>query len=129
IPLRARVRRSRDLVRGGRGVRARGLPLPSLVAGAPVAHRRREHRPLAGKALPRLLDPGRRFGRLHDRRRPYRRSTCYFVTLKKPNICDSWTEQSYFHLPGLRVTITVFLPWNAVPVSVFSNFPPGLRAI
>ena len=31
-------------------------------------------------------------------------------------------------MPGFRVTITVFLPWNAVPVSVFSNFPPVFRS-
>src|SRR5207237_9671320 len=39
-----------------------------------------------------------------------------------------WTEQKYFHLPFFSATVTVFLPWNEVAVSVFSNLPPVSRS-
>ena len=68
VPLRARGR-SRALVPRGRGLRARGRPLARLGAAAPVAHRRRERRPLAGPAVPHLLGRARRARRLDDRER------------------------------------------------------------
>ena len=58
VPLRAR-RRPGDLVPRGRRLRARRLPLAPLVAAAPVAHRRREHRALGGAAVPDLHACGR----------------------------------------------------------------------
>ena len=67
VPLRAR-RAAGDVVPRGRGLRARRLPLAPLLAAAPVAHRRREHRPLAGQALPDPLARHRHARRLDDRR-------------------------------------------------------------
>ena len=60
---------ARDVVPRGRGLRARRLPLAPLVAAAAVAHRRREHRPLAGQAVPDPLARLRRARRLDDRGR------------------------------------------------------------
>src|SRR5438094_1573937 len=68
IPLRARDR-ARELVPRRRRLRAGRLPLARLVGAAPLAHRRREHRPLAGPALPDPLAGDRRARRLADHRR------------------------------------------------------------
>ena len=60
-PLQIRARdRSGGLVSGGRGLRAGGLPLPPVLAAAPVADGRREHRALGGPPLRDPLAPHRR---------------------------------------------------------------------
>src|SRR4051794_318407 len=65
VSLRARAVTG-ALVPRGRGLRAGGLPLAPLLPAAALAHRRREHRPLGGQAVPHLLREGRRSRRLDD---------------------------------------------------------------
>ena len=115
---------TRDLVRRGRGLRARRLPL-APGARAAVTHRHREHRPLGGEALPRVLAAERRPGRLPHRRRPDRQPPgSYFVTLKLPFMpSERWMSHWYVYLPGLSLIVQVLSPTNDTLVFLFTPGP------
>src|SRR5262249_39426047 len=69
VPLPASADRPEPLLPRGRGLRARGLPLAPLLARAPFADRRREHRPVGGEALPDPVAAHGRPERIPDRER------------------------------------------------------------
>src|SRR5918992_2478200 len=121
LPVRARGRPG-GVVRRGRGLRSRRLPLPPGEPAATVPDGRRGSRPLGGSPLPHPPARHGRAGGVADPRRPLRARAAQ-RTLKEPFIWSSWGSQTYRYVPFLSVTRNVLWPMNPTGVALFTLGP------